>query len=134
MIKKTLLLFIVPVLLLLAACKHRIKPEALYGDWKYIKIDHPKGDEMTDTIPDDTLKAVAPYIRFTPQKQLYINWGGKILSHGTYTIDGDNINYTEQLDDSKTRTFPFWVSHLDDKTITFETLDKNGSRVTALKK
>jgi hypothetical protein len=133
MIKTTLLIFIVP-LLFVTACKHNIKTNELYGDWKYIKIDHPKGDDMTDTIPGDTLKAAAPYIRFTPQKQLNINRGGKILSHGTFTINGDNINYTEQMPDGETRTFPFWVSHLDNKTIVFETLDNNGSRVTAIKR
>lgn len=133
MIKKTLLLFIIP-LFLITACKHSINANLLYGDWKYIKIDHPKGDDMTDTIPGDTLKAAAPYIRFTNKNQLYINWGGKILSHGTYTTKGDNINYTEQMPDGKTRTFPFWVSHLDTKTIIFETLDNNGARVTAIKK
>ena len=133
MIKKTLLIFIVP-LVCIAACKHTIKADELYGDWKYIKIDHPKGDDMTDTISADTLKIAAPYIRFTPQKQLYINWGGKILSHGTFTVNGANINYTEQMPDGKTRTFPFWVSHLDNETIVFETLDNNGSRVTAMKK
>jgi len=133
MIKKTLLLFIIP-LFLTTACKQGIKQNTLYGDWKYIKIDHPKGDDLTDTISADTLKAAAPYIRFTPQNQLSISWGGKILSHGTYTTNGDNITYTEQLPDGKTRTFPFWVSHLDHKTIVFETLDKNGSRVTAIKK
>jgi hypothetical protein len=132
MIKKTLLIFALP-LLALAACKHSIKPEALYGDWKYIKIDHPKGDDMTDTISTDTLKANAPYIRFTKQNDLFINWGGKILSHGKFTIAGDNINYTEQLHDGHTRSFPFWVSKLDAQTIVFETVDKNGSRVTAVK-
>lgn len=132
MINKTLLIFI-PALLLLTACKHSIKPEVLYGNWKYIKVDKPKSDDPADTTSTADLVANAAHISFSAQKQLVIYWGGKVFSHGTFNIDGDNINYTEQLADGKTRTFPFWVSKLDDKTIVFETLDKNGSRVTAIK-
>jgi hypothetical protein len=133
MIKKTLLIIALP-LLMLTACKHSIKPEALYGDWKYIKIDKPKSDDLTDTVSKEDLAANAPYITFAKDNQLTIHWGGQVLSHGKYVVADDNINYTEQLADGKTRTFPFYVSKLDAQNIVFETLDKNGSRVTAVKK
>jgi hypothetical protein len=133
MIKKTLLVFIT-VWLSLTACKHAIKKEALYGNWKYIKIDKPKSDDPTDTTSTADLLANEPYISFTPKSELFIHWGGQILSHGTFTITGDNINYTEKLTDGTYRTFPFYVSKLNDKTIVFETLGKDGSRVTAVKK
>ena len=133
MIKKTLFISSLCLLCLLA-CKHSIKPEALYGDWKYIKIDKHKSDDITDTVSKDDLLANAPYISFSTNNQLTIHWGGKVLSHGTYTVTNDNINYTEQLNGGQTRTFPFYISKLDDKNIVFETLDKNGSRVTAVKK
>lgn len=133
MINKTLLVFAASLLLLIG-CKHSIKPEALYGDWKYLKIDKPKSDDLTDTISTADMIANAPYISFSKNNRLTIHWGGKILSHGTFAIAADNINYTEQLPDGSTRTFPFYVSKLDDHNIVFETLDKNGSRVTAVKK
>lgn len=133
MINKTLTVLIM-ALALLTACKNNLKPEALYGDWKYIKIDHPKSDDLTDTVSTADLIANAPYISFSKNNQLTIHWGGKVLSHGKFTVEADNINYTEQLPDGKTRTFPFWVSKLDDKNIVFETVGKNGSRVTAVKK
>ncbi|MES2278977.1 MAG: hypothetical protein V4592_23295 [Bacteroidota bacterium] len=133
MVNKTLLIF-AAALLLLTACTHGIKPEALYGNWKYIKIDKPKSDDPTDTTSAADLATYAPYISFTPKNELFIHWGGEIISHGTFTIAANDINYTEQLTDGTKRTFPFYVSKLDDKTMVFETLDKNGSRVTAVRK
>lgn len=134
MIKNTHLFVAGFLLLFAAACKHSIKPEALYGNWKYVKIDKPRGDDLADTVTTAELEEQKPEISFSTKNQLVIYWGGKILSQGTFTVDGENINYTEQLPEGKSRTFPFWVSKLDSKTIVFETLGKDGSRVTAVKK
>ncbi len=60
-------------------------------------------------------------------------WGGKVLSHGKFSIAGHNINYTESLPDGTTRQFPFWVSKLTDKDLVFETTGVDGSRVTAVR-
>jgi len=133
MIKQTLFLFAV-IASLLTACTHGIKKEALYGDWKYVKINKTDGDALADTLTATQLAEQDPYISFKANNELIIHWGGKVLSHGTFVIDNNNINYTEQLGEGKTRTFPFFVSKLDDKNIVFETLDKNGSRVAAVKK
>jgi len=129
---KTTLLALFSVLLL--SCHQGIKPGALYGDWKYTKIDKPKSDDPTDTVSNADLADNAPYISFLKNNQLIIHWGGKVLSHGSFNIEGNNINYTEQLPSGQKRTFPFWVSKLDDKNIIFETLDNEGSRVTAVRK
>lgn len=134
MVKNTLLFAIAILFILITACKHRIKTDTLYGNWKYIKIDKPRGDDQADTVTTAELEEQKPEISFSTKNQLVIYWGGKILSQGTFAVDGDNINYTEQLPGGKSRTFPFWVSKLDDKTIVFETVDKDGSRVTAIKK
>lgn len=133
MIKTTLPVLAI-VLLLLTACNQGIKTEALYGDWKYIKIDKPRSDDPSDTVSTDDLVQNAPYISFTKNNELSIYWGGKVLSHGTFSLSGNNINYTEQLPGGQKRTFPFWVSKLDDKNMVFETLGNDGSRVTAVKK
>lgn len=125
-----LLLFVLTI----TACKQGIKADALYGDWKYLKIDKPQSDDPSDTVSTQDLVENAPYISFSRNNELAIHWGGKILSHGTFNISGNNINYTEQLPDGKKRTFPFWVSKLDDKNIVFETMGADGSRVTAVRK
>ena len=133
MLKATLPVFIV-TLLLLAACNLGINKDTLYGDWKYIKIDKPNSDDASDTVTTAELVANSPYISFSKNNELTIHWGGKVLSHGSFNVSGKNINYTEQLPGGKKRSFPFWVSQLDDKTIVFETLGNDGSRVTAIKK
>jgi len=75
----------------------------------------------------------APYIKFTKSDSLIITWGSKILTHGKFRMDGNNISYTENLPDGSTRTFPFYISKIDDKNLVFETLGEQGTRVTAVK-
>jgi len=133
MINKTLFAFAFAAILF-SACQQNIKPSLLYGKWKYIKLEHPKSDGASDTLTTSELNAADPYISFTTENKLMISWEGKIISHGTFTTDLHNIVYTEQLPDSTFRTFPFFVSKLDEKTIVFETLDKkDAARVTAVK-
>jgi hypothetical protein len=125
---------IIPVILLaffIASCKSTISADDLYGKWKYLKIEKP--NDPGDVISDAAVAAQSPYIQFSKDNSLLIMWGGKVLSHGKFTIDGHNIRYTESLPDGTTRQFPFWVSKLTDKDLIFETLGQNGSRVTAVK-
>jgi hypothetical protein len=122
---------IVCMLLLIVSCKSSIKPADLYGKWKYTKVEHPKADPP-DSLTKSELQASAPYIQFS-DKDLVIMWGGKILSHGTYLIDGDNIRYTEFLPEEGKRQFPFWISKFDGINLVFETTGAEGSRVTAVK-
>lgn len=133
MIKKTLITLTV-LSFLLTACKHSIDADKLYGSWRYIKVEKPRSDDAADTTSTSALDENKPYINFSTKNELTIYWGGKILSHGTFKITDNNINYTEQLGGGQTRTFPFYVSELSDKQLIFETLDKDGSRVTAIKK
>ena len=114
------------------SCKLPISPNDLYGKWKYIKVTNPNATPP-DSVASDDLAAQAPYIQFSTNNTLLIFWGGKILSHGKFKLDGRNIQYTESLPDGTTRTFPFWVSELTDKEIIFETTGADGSRVTAVK-
>lgn len=129
--KKYLFISLLLPLLFLASCKSSIKPDDLYGKWKYIKIEHPgSGDPGT---PADVLQSESAAIEFLKTNEYNIMWGGKVLSHGTFTTDGMNINIKEKLPDGTTRSFPFWVSELTDKEIVFETTGKDGSRVTAVR-
>jgi hypothetical protein len=126
-------LYIPTIILLLfaASCKSSISPTELYGKWKYTRVEHP--DEPSDSVRSGDLAYNAPYIRFYNNDSLQMMWGGKILSHGTFTTEGRNIRYKEQLPDGTTRSFPFWVINLTDKEIVFETTGADKSRVTAVK-
>ena len=115
-----------------SACKSSISVNDLYGKWKYAKVQHPHADPP-DSVRKEDIAYYAPYIQFSANNTLVIMWGGKVLSHGKFSIDGHNLNYTESLPDGSTRKFPFWVSELTDKEIIFETKGDDGSRVTAVK-
>ena len=127
-----LLCFISFLGFILYSCKLPISSNDLYGKWKYIKVTNPNANPP-DSVSSDDLAAQSPYIQFATNNTLIIIWGGKILSHGNFKLDGRNIQYTESLPDGTTRTFPFWVSELTDKEIIFETKGADGSRVTAVK-
>ena len=119
------------LLSLLASCRLSIKPETLYGKWKYVKIENNSVANTTNVTPEQ-LEAEEPYIKFT-KDSLMIWWGGQVLTHGTYKIDGDKIQFKEIQPGGKIREFPFIVSKLDDKNLVFETKGDDGSKVTAVK-
>ena len=123
-----LILFI----LVISSCKSSISADDLYGKWKYIKVEKPNA-YPPDSVSSTVLNKQSPYIQFSTNNTLVIMWGGKVLSHGKFTIEGQNIQYTESLPDGATRKFPFWVSKLTDKDLVFETKGEDGSRVTAVK-
>ena len=123
-------LYLTPLFILsFTSCKSTISADDLYGKWKYIKVAHPHADPP-DSVRKEDIAYYAPYIQFSANNTLIIMWGGKVLSHGKFSIDGHNINYTESLPDGSTRKFPFWISELTDKEIIFETKGDEGSRVT----
>jgi len=64
---------------------------------------------------------------------MMIWWGGKVLSHGTYKLDGGTIHVKEILDSAKTRDFNFYILKLEGKTLEFETIGNDGSKVVAVK-
>ena len=131
MIKYTVYISAIALLCCLASCKSAIKPEELYGRWKYIKIEHPNADPPE--MPAAQLQSESPSIEFSKNNEYEIIWGGKILSHGKFRADGMNIQIKESLPDGTTREFPFWVSELTDNEIVFETKGEDGSKVTAVK-
>lgn len=119
-------------LALFASCQNTIKPDALYGRWKYIKIEN-NSVSNTNVVTTEQLESEEPYIQFSKNDSLLIWWGGKILSYGSYKIEGNKIQVKEILADGKTREFPFIVSKLDDKNLVFATNGDDGSKVTAVK-
>lgn len=131
MIKQGFLLFAV-VVLFLTSCKPTVSVTTLTGKWKYVKIEHPNASPP-DTVKKAELDENVPYIHFTPEMKFLIVWGGKFLSHGTFTLDGSNMNVTEKLPDGKTRNFVFTISELTENKIVFESTGAEGSKVTALR-
>jgi hypothetical protein len=125
-------LLAIAMLLLFASCGPAVKPENLYGKWKYIKVENPNATPP-DSVSSQDLAIQMPAIQFSKNNDLVIIWGGKVLSHGKFRTEGQNIQYTEKLADGKTRTFPFWVTKLTDKDLVFETKGADGSRVTAVR-
>jgi len=131
MIKHSFILLAV-VLLFITACKPSVSVTTLTGKWKYVKVEHPNASPP-DTMKKAELDEVVPYIQFTPEMKFLIVWGGKFLAHGTYTLNGSNMNITEVLPDGKTRNYVFTVSELTESKIVFETIGADGSKVTALR-
>lgn len=127
--KHALLLF---ACLLFAACGSGISPEKLYGKWKYIKVDNPNANPPTH-VPEEDIKTQQPYVEFLKDNTMQIVWSGKVLSHGSFVVDGTNIQFTEEWAKGQTRKFPFFVSKFDGENITFETLGTDGTRVVAVK-
>ena len=118
--------------MLFTACGPSLNPDNLYGKWTYTKLESP-GANPPSAEPDWKLQMDKPSIEFSKNNELTIYWGGKVLSHGTFTIDGKNIRYKQVLADGRTNEFPFYVTQFDGKEMVFETLGKEGSRVTAVK-
>lgn len=118
--------------LLLSACKHAVTATDLYGKWKYTRLENPNTSPPQVRSEAD-LKEEAPYIEFTKADSLRMVWGGKLLSHGTFTVDGTNIQYKETLPDGSSRSFPFYISSFKDGSMIFETLGEDASRVTVVK-
>jgi len=119
------------VIIAFTACKHVIKPEEVIGKWRYIKVSNPYSRNPDDTVSARELNEKSPSVIFSQGGDMLILSEGKILSHGRYKLDGNNIRVTEQLADDKTRNFSFYIISLTDKQIIFETKEDDAVRVTA---
>ncbi|MFD2145703.1 hypothetical protein [Mucilaginibacter antarcticus] len=126
------LLLLVLASLVLASCGASITPETLHGKWKYTRVRNPKASPP-DSVSSVTLGIEKPYIEFTNKDSLIIHWDGRVLSHGTYKLEGRNIIYKEVLADNSTREFPFYIENVDGKQMMFTTKGEDGSEVTAVK-
>lgn len=120
-------------LLLLTACFGTINPEELAGTWDYVHIEELNANAENPTT-DQELKDAKPFIRFSNAHRLEIIWKGKLLSSGNYKMDGRMIRYEENLPDGSQREFPFLIKELSDNKIVFETMSREGARVTAVRR
>jgi hypothetical protein len=125
------LLSVITITLLFAACKPGIKPDMLYGKWKYIKLENPKNP--ADSMNAYLLQSKSPSIRFTKNDSVVMTWSDTVLLKGTFTIDGSDITINQVMPGGKTQQFPFSVFKLTDKELVFESHGEDGSKVTAVK-
>lgn len=132
MLKRALLFTTVLFTFYMSACNSSIKPEELYGKWKYIKVEHPNANPP-DSLRKEELQARSPYILFQQGNKFTIIWDGKALSQGTFSTIGQSIMIKEAMPGAAVREFSFLVTKLTDKDLIFETKGDDGSRVTAVK-
>ena len=130
--RKTLVCFLL-MIVALTACKHVIKPGELIGRWKYVKVSNPYSRNPDDTVSARELKEKSPSVTFFADGDMMILSEGKVLSHGKYQLQGNNIQVTEQLADGKTRNFPFYIINLTAHQLVFETKDDDAVQVVALR-
>ncbi|OCX53440.1 hypothetical protein BEL04_03830 [Mucilaginibacter sp. PPCGB 2223] len=116
----------------LSSCKQVIKPEDLFGKWKYVKVSNPYSRNPDDTVSAKELREKSPSVTFSPNGHMDIISEGKILSQGKYRVEDHNILVTEQLPDGKTRNFPFYIMSLNGQQMIFETKEDDAVRVTAI--
>ena len=128
---KYLLLLFCYVLIL--GCSRSVDQIGLIGKWDYVRIENLNAQSEDSTTAED-LKIAKPYIQFTAENKVQIIWDGKVLSSGTYRLDGQMIRYQENLPGGRQREFPFLVNSLSEEKIVFQTMSNENTRVTALKR
>lgn len=128
---KSIVFSFATLLFLTASCSKSIEATDLYGRWNYVSL---ASFNPPDTLAKQELEIQSPAIIFSEGNELKIEWGGKLLSHGTYKMDGNMIRFTESLPGGAKRDFPFLIKELNNNILVFETMEQNYTRVKAIKK
>ena len=116
---------------LFLSCSGSVDPKDLYGKWNYVKVVNADPEDITS---NEKLKHASPKIHFSESQELKIEWGGEQISSGKFKLDGKMIRYTETLEGGRTREFPFLINKLTETELVFQTMEKNYTIVTAIKK
>lgn len=119
------------IILLNSSCGRDIELKDLHGRWNYVSV---ASFNPPDSITKQELELQSPAIIFSEGNKLQIEWGGKLLSRGTFKMDGKMIRYTETLEGGTQREFPFLIKELSDNSLVFETMEQSYTRVKAIKK
>lgn len=120
------------VAMIASSCNSSIKPEELYGEWKYIKVESPREDPPL-LMEEKDLRLDHPSIKFSKGNNLVIMWGGRKLSHGTFRMENKMIRFKENLEGGATREFPFLITEFSKDRMVFETMSEHLTRVTAVR-
>jgi hypothetical protein len=118
--------------LIALGCTPPVKPEQLYGEWKYTNVESPNQNPPY-TMPLEEVRKENPSITFTKNQDLIIIWGGKTLSYGKFKMEDRMIRYKENLPGGITREFPFLITEITNEKLVFETMNQDVSRITAVK-
>lgn len=117
--------------LFLVSCRHKLNPDELYGKWNYVKVESLTNPE--ENLSDAEVKVESPSIEFSKNGELTIIWGRRVLSKGKFTLENEIIRYVEELPGGATRPIPFLIKQLSGNQLIFETMDREGTRITAIK-
>ncbi len=124
-------LVILPIFLSIIACSGSFKEEQLYGKWKYSKVVFTNRSPK-DSLTTDEIKFQNADIEFNTDGKAKITSSGKIISSGTYFLDGKIIRYKERLQSGE-REIPFLIKMLNDNQIIFETMEQDVKQIVANK-
>jgi hypothetical protein len=122
--------FFILIIFGFTSCFSGIKQEDLIGKWQYTKYEYT--NKSVEAPPID-LKEQQPYIVFYKDGKAEIYASGKLLSHGTYSLDGKIIRYEEVLENGIKRKIPFLIKELNPNQLVFETMEAEVKRITAQK-
>ncbi|OAQ39847.1 hypothetical protein A5893_09765 [Pedobacter psychrophilus] len=123
-------LFYSSLLMFLIACNGNIKQQDLIGKWNYTSYGY-ANKSLDKPLPSITIKN--PAIVFYSDGKAKIFSSGKILSNGTYQVEGKIIRYEEYLPNGQKRKIPFLIKELNDKELVFQTMDAEVLVITAIK-
>jgi hypothetical protein len=118
------------LLTLLIACKGNVNQQDLFGKWNYISYEY---QNKSLNKPYANIALQTPFIVFNKDGSAAIYSSGKVLSKGSYQLDGKIIKYTEVLPDGQKRKIPFLIKELNDKQLIFQTMDAEVKIITAAK-
>ncbi|MBU1762114.1 MAG: hypothetical protein KKB19_14870, partial [Bacteroidetes bacterium] len=90
-------------IIFMMSCHSGMNKENLIGDWHYTKVEY-TNKSMQDVSPD--ISEQKPYFSFHADGKAEIYSSGKVLSHGTFTLENNIIRYEEVLDGGVKRKIP----------------------------
>lgn len=132
LLKGSVLFLMCTVLLMVLSCGAPVKQEDLYGQWNYLEVSNPEQGPASKSDPSE-IKEKEPSICFYNNGDLVMNWGGKVLSKGTFALEYPDIAYVEHLEGGKTRKIRFLIKKMAADTLVFQTQDADPVRVVAVK-
>ncbi len=117
-------------LLFLIACNGNINQQNLVGKWKYISYNY---QNKSINKPLINIVLQNPSIVFNKDRTALIYSSGKVLSRGSYQLDGKIIRYEEVLSNGEKRKIPFLIKELNSKQLIFQTMNAEVMIITANK-
>jgi len=116
------------LLIVLVGCIVSINRQDLVGKWNYISYEY-QNKSLNKTLANIALQK--PSIVFNKDGSALIYSSGKVLSSGTYQLDGKIIRYVEVLQNGQKRNIPFLINELNNDELIFQTMDAEVKIITS---